>query len=198
MEEIWCLPVQARHAGDLLSSVHDQVSRFGLTCDRSSLNRAQSLDAINFKSTKSHRQLLTRFNNHVMFGARDGERGWGPGTSKAGTTASAHSSRTVKSDSALSKAVAVNFTPKAKPVLEEGEEDVVTMSTPRGSSSKATKRARKGKQAAENAPRDLSELMHAAEWQNSPADAPFKHRFEVCRRTEAAPTEADERVCSTS
>lgn len=92
----------------------------------------------------------------------------------------------------MSTAVAVTFTPNANPKFDRDEANVdfaPSASRKRRHSAQAPpapappvnthqQSKGKGKGKASNQPADLCDLVHAAEWSNSPTDQPFKHKFE--------------------
>ncbi|GAA5888743.1 hypothetical protein JCM6882_002833 [Rhodosporidiobolus microsporus] len=99
-----------------------------------------SLDASQFRPSRSQRQILSRFNAFVRDGEREGQPGWGPPTGE-------------KKDDKVGDE-------KMELPAEKG------------------KKKDKGKGKANQVQQDWGELVHEAEWEKSPEDKPFKHRFE--------------------
>lgn len=83
-------------------------------------------------------------------GGREGEKGWGPAGAGAGADGKA----------------------------EEGEKADVEMKDGQGKGQGKTRGKGKGK-AHNQAPLDLGDQVHGGDWERSPENEPFKHKFEV-------------------
>ncbi|BGO99091.1 Arginyl-tRNA--protein transferase 1 [Rhodotorula toruloides] len=113
-----------------------------------------SLDAGSFKPSRSQRQVLARFNAFVKTGERDGQPGWGTQASQEASTSG---------------------TSRTAAAAEKGGNDVAM-----GEAVPAKKKDKgRGKGKANQAEAaDWGESVHAGDWDRSPQDEPFKHRFE--------------------
>ncbi|GAA5925063.1 hypothetical protein JCM3775_006353 [Rhodotorula graminis] len=109
------------------------------------------LDPHAFKPSRSQRQVLQRFAAFVRTGEREGQVGWGPPRSAPAAGAGAGAGAAADSDAVM-----------------HDEPPVVVKKQDKG----------KGKAAQQGAAADWGDLVHAGDWERSPADQPFKHRFE--------------------
>ncbi|GAA5837085.1 hypothetical protein JCM9279_005581 [Rhodotorula babjevae] len=110
------------------------------------------LDPHRFKPSRSQRQVLQRFAAFVRTGEREGQVGWGPS----------------RSSSSSAEGGGAGATPGADAVMHDARPPVVAKKQDKG----------KGKAAQQGAAADWGDLVHAGDWERSPADQPFKHRFE--------------------
>ncbi|GAA5901915.1 hypothetical protein JCM5296_006301 [Sporobolomyces johnsonii] len=108
-----------------------------------------SLDSNKFQPSRSQRQLLQRFSTFMREGGREGEKGWGPASAGAGAD--------------------------GKP--GEGEKADVEMKDGKGKEKGKTRGKGKGK-AQNQGPLNLGDQVHGGDWERSPKDEPFKHKFE--------------------
>lgn len=131
----------------------------------------------------------------VAMGQTAGDQSAGPAeTGPRGGGAGNWSNKAQAKDSLLSTAVAVNFNTTAHPKVDADPDNADFLPGPSSTRHRApaTKQAKasqapattaptpttnKGKGKASNQAPNLSELVHHAEWSNSPADQPFAHQF---------------------
>ncbi|GAA5898234.1 hypothetical protein JCM8208_000190 [Rhodotorula glutinis] len=106
------------------------------------------LDPHAFRPSRSQRQVLQRFAAFVRSGEREGQVGWGPSRS---ASAGAGGAATMAGSDAVMH--------DAAPAVKKQDKG-------------------KGKAAQQGAAADWGDLVHAGDWERSPADQPFKHRFE--------------------